>query len=360
MHGWTGLRVAAPDDAGALRRRPRRDCTSPTRVRRRSRSSSTARVRRGDRAPSRRRRCVAPAPTTCALHATRADARARSRLRRRARRAAATLAARRARRPAAATCRTRDLRRPRRARCATGSCALVGGDAAALALIWRTPSHHIRPMPSSAPGIASTPVSRSVSSRPGRAEVDDQPEEERAEQRAAGTRRRSRRRSCRAGRREVPEGEADHDPDEHGHQRGLPCRRLRGFFGFGSASPSPSPPVAASRRRRPAARRRSPPLAAARARPPAGRPRAAAAWLAGCAAPPRCRGRATMSSNSARETSRRSGGAVIARRPPRAPSARRRPGRPASAVAYGGHVAELARGCGARGRGRPARAPSSA
>ena len=48
--------------------------------------------------------------------------------------------------------------------------------------------------------------------------------------------------------REVPDGEAHHRPDEHGHQRGLPCLRLRGFFGFG-CSPSPSPSLAGLRRR---------------------------------------------------------------------------------------------------------------
>src|SRR5215210_3113225 len=116
--------------------------------------------------------------------------------------------------------------------------------------------------------------------------------------------------------REVPDRDAHHGPHERGHQRGLPCLRLRGFLDLGPSS-SPSglaagragapPPGAGPEPERP-------PLARAR-RPPAGRPRVApvlAGWR--CSSIPRSR---TIASNSSRDTSVGSCGAVTLRRPPR-------------------------------------------
>ena len=138
-----------------------------------------------------------------------------------------------------------------------------------------------------------------------------EPEQQRAEDRAQERADDARPEAVGDEDREVPEGEAHHHPHQRAHQRGLPCRRLRGFFGL-------------SDRRRRRRRRRSPAAPGCRpARSPLG-PRAGAAAAGGAAGraaaaawaawrrrvAPRCRGCATMSSNSSRETCVGSCGAV--------------------------------------------------
>src|SRR5919108_4118760 len=124
--------------------------------------------------------------------------------------------------------------------------------------------------------------------------VDREPEEQRAEHGAEERAHDPRPEAVRHEDREVPDREAHHDPDERAHQRGLPWRRLRGFFGVGwlGAPESPSP-CGGGGDPWPAAR-------APGARPPAGRPAAAAAGRLGAGSSmPRL---ATMSSKSRRDT----------------------------------------------------------
>ena len=133
-------------------------------------------------------------------------------------------------------------------------------------------------MPSSAPGIDSSAVSRSVSFCPGivpRWMISPKSTEPTtdADERADDAR------PPAVGQedREVPERDRDHDPDEHAHQRGLPCLRLRGFLGLGGS------PARRRCRRRPG---RSPPAGGAGGVSPRG----AGAAAAGGPVAPRGRG----------------------------------------------------------------------
>ena len=70
--------------------------------------------------------------------------------------------------------------------------------------------------------------------------VDEQAEDDRADERAEERADDPAPEAVGQEDREVPDGEAHHHPGEHGHQRRLPCRRLRGFFclGFGGLARS--------------------------------------------------------------------------------------------------------------------------
>ncbi len=195
----------------------------------------------------------------------------------------------------------------------------------------RTPANQTTAMPSTAPGIASSAVSRFVSSWPGteprltispKSDGADQRAEERADDPAPE--------AVGQEHREVPQRQAGHDPHEQPHQRGLPCLRLRGLRGFGSSAGGSA--GRRPRRRRAAWCRRSP-RARAR-RPPAGRDAARAA-AAGSRAPASSMPRlATMSSNSARETPcDGSCGVVTSRRPPRGSDGATSTGPPCAGVA---------------------------
>ena len=224
-------------------------------------------------------------------------------------------------------------------RCTAGANARRVGGARRLAASWRTPSHHIRPMPSSAPGIASTPVSRSVSFSPGiDAEVDDHPEDDRAEQRADRTRRRSRLEVVRQEDGEVPEGEAHHGPDEQRPSARPPVTLVArlSFLGVAVAA-------VAGRRRRRRRRRRvaaavGPRAGAAAAGRTAGARRGGLARVGAGAVASSTPRSLTISWNSRRRDLLAGRGADARRRC--APWAGRRSGRPASAVAYAGTIAE--------------------
>ena len=131
------------------------------------------------------------------------------------------------------------------------------------------------------------------------------------------------------------------DPHEQGHQRGLPCLRLRGFLGFGA-------------RRRPRRRASRRACACRRGRRPGARPAAVGAGAAAAGraadAPRRCsagwrsssipRSR-TIASNSSRDTSVGSCGAVTLRRPPRGSTGATSTGALPDRHGVGRQVAEL-------------------